>query len=134
MPKKEETLQTYRLGGVLCEVYDNTMLQLLEHALDLDLYRVHGGKYKWKGAEGLLNSYHAIEYLVSMAGEDPEDITKKDFIENHLGGMLRCIFKSHKRAIEFRYPGTHPEYAEEAAELRGRVAEHFKGKDLNIGP
>lgn len=55
--------------------------------------------------------FEMIHNLARKLGKKPEEITRKDFRDNGLGGMLHFVFKNRVRAaVEFAFLDIYPEY------------------------
>ena len=71
-----------------------------------------------RGWQGLLNAYGAVGWLVRKTGKRPSELCKRDFSEHKLCGALKVWFNdSHRRAVEFRFPGTYVHLAGEVVML-----------------
>lgn len=115
---REELLNKFKLHSFYQKAFNYSMDELFACICpDLGPHQIRG-RNRWQGKEGLINGYNAIDWIRRKTGKKPEDLTQKDFYEFQLHGLLREWFaNSMKKAIEFRYPDTYPQYSEEVKEL-----------------
>ncbi|MBD3309773.1 DUF4046 domain-containing protein [Candidatus Woesearchaeota archaeon] len=115
---KKKVLKKYGLDSFLQRIYQNRMEELFEDVFpDVEPFMIWHSK-RWDGPEGLINAYCAIDWLRRSTGKKPEEITRKDFLDFKLSGLLKSLFENyHRRAVEFRYSGNYPEHNQECKEL-----------------
>jgi len=115
---KIETLIKYRLWRVYKSVYNHDITSLLNDVFSLEYSREQVKKIRY--SPSLIKAVSdAIRALRIKTGKELKDIGTNDFEEYSLMYILNHLFGgSAERAVEFRFPGTHPEFSEEMGKLR----------------
>jgi len=116
---RSKIIKKYRLYSFYEKVYGSSMQKLFADIFpNIEPFMILQSRNRWQGKEGLINAYNAIDWLRRKTGKEPKKITQRDFKKFKLGGLLVQRFnKCHLKAIEFRYPGTYPEYTKETKKL-----------------
>lgn len=117
---KERIIKKYGLDTFIQRVYGHKIRELIEDIFpDIEPHHIMKLKNRWNGQEGLINAWNAIDWLRRKTGKTPKEMTRKDFFDYHMPGILAIWFnQSHRRAVEFRYPGTYPELSDKVKPMR----------------
>jgi len=121
--EKQKILKAYNLDSFYQRNYKGSLIDLFADVFPhIEPYMIVGNR--WRGREGLINAYNAIDHVRRQTGKKPGEMTQVDFRKNKFGGLLRMLFEgSHKKAIEFRYPGTYPELSKRVKKLSKKFAQ-----------
>lgn len=119
---RQELLLKYRLDSFFQRVYKSNMGELVHDIFPRLKNHEIRYRFRWRGVEGLLNAYAAISSVINATRKRPHELTSKDFIAHNLTGLLKqCFQNSHRRAVEFRYPGIYPQHTKEMEKLRSKM-------------
>jgi len=115
-------LRKYEIHYVFSRTYGNSTERMFADIFpEVEPYRIVTEK-RWIGIDGMVNAFNAISEVVRQTRKDLREVTHKDFVDYGYAGMVKGLFSDRAyKAIEFRYPGSFPEYHDEMQELRKKM-------------